>query len=86
LCPRAFGRLNGITSVKAYEKKSKADRSPCPNCSQMFANLMEKYGAPDPSVIQPGATTPGSGIPGPTNFEPPQESYKGQAHSSYPKK
>jgi len=52
----------------------------------MFANLMEKYGAPDPSVIQPGATTPGSGIPGPTNFEPPQESYKGQAHSSYPKK
>jgi hypothetical protein len=50
----------------------------------MFANLMDKYGAPSPSVIQEGATTPGSGVPGPTNFEPPQAAYAGAAHPSYP--
>jgi RHS repeat-associated protein len=76
--------LNGITKVTANVKKTGEARSPCPNCSQMFANLMDKYGAPDPSVIQPGATTPGSGIPGPTNFEPPQKDYSLPAHQSYP--
>lgn len=78
--------LNGITSIKANEKKSKDARSPCPNCSQMFANLMDKYGAPSPGVIQQGATTPGGGVPGPTNFEPPQKNYGLPAHQGYPSK
>ena len=51
---------------------------------QMFANLQAKYGSPSASVIQPGATTPKSGVPAPTNFEPPDPSYQGPSHASYP--
>lgn len=46
-----------------------AARSPCANCSQMFANLISKYGKPDPSNIQPGLTSSGKGEK--TNFQSP---------------
>jgi RHS repeat-associated protein len=82
--PRVKECLDSISSVKANERKSGDARSPCPNCSQMFANLQAKYGSPKASVIQPGGTTPGSGIPAPTNFEPPQAGYQGPSHASYP--
>nr|WP_275938771.1 hypothetical protein [Sorangium cellulosum] len=44
-------------------------RAPCPNCSQLLANLHQQYGQPNPSVIQPGATSrDGTDC---TNFSPP---------------
>ncbi len=72
--------LNSMDKINAYDKKEKATRSPCPNCSQMFANLMATYGAPSPSKIDEGYI-PGGGR---GNFEPPNPNYKGPAHSKYP--
>jgi hypothetical protein len=48
----------------------------------MFANLMDTYGAPKPSVIQPGAMTQDKGT---GNFEPPDPHWKGpNAHQGFP--
>jgi RHS repeat-associated protein len=67
--PRLKGALNDF-KCKAYDENRKEDRAPCPNCSQLFANLMSKYGAPDPKNIGYGAATAG-GIQAPVNFTQP---------------
>lgn len=55
--------------VNSYDHEGGAPRSPCKNCSQFFANLMEQYGAPNPSNIASGATQ--SDPSADVNFDPP---------------
>ena len=74
------GALDSISKVSAYDKRQKDVRSPCPNCSQMFANLMATYGAPDPGRIEAGFIPDG----GRGNFTPPAPDYKKPAHGKYP--
>ncbi|MEZ4296113.1 MAG: RHS repeat-associated core domain-containing protein [Polyangiaceae bacterium] len=74
--------LSSITSIDAKQKSNGGARSPCPNCSQMLANLMATYGAPDSGVIQPGTMTNGTDV---GNFEPPRDEWKGSPqHLAYP--
>ncbi len=74
--------LGSISRIEAHEKKAGKPRCPCSNCSQMMANLMDTYGAPDPGVIQPGAMTQEAGV---GTFEPPRSTWTGSPnHSGYP--
>jgi RHS repeat-associated protein len=71
--------------VNSYDHEGGAPRSPCKNCSQFFANLMEQYGAPNPKDIASGATqsNPNADV----NFDPPPpgalNSQGKPYHSSY---
>ena len=54
---RCLGSITSISSTQPRSDGTTGARAPCPNCSQLLANLHQQYGAPNPSVIQPGATT-----------------------------
>ena len=72
-----LGSINGVSSTQAGEGGSSSPRAPCANCSQLLANLNQKYGEPNPGVIQPGATSK-DGTDS-TNFSPPNPDWvKGQ--------
>lgn len=64
--------------VQASQANNGKPRAPCPNCSQMFANLMAKYGAPDPNNIGAGGTAANSLPANYTNFTPPPAGAAGQ--------
>ncbi|WP_437940344.1 RHS repeat-associated core domain-containing protein [Sorangium sp. So ce341] len=50
--------LGSITSISAHNpangSQEAVDRAPCPNCSQLLANLHSKWGGPRPDTIQEG--------------------------------
>ncbi|MFO0589411.1 MAG: RHS repeat-associated core domain-containing protein [Polyangiaceae bacterium] len=64
--------------VQASQANNGKPRAPCPNCSQMFANLMAKYGAPDPNNIGAGGTAANSLPANYVNFTPPPAGAAGQ--------
>lgn len=77
--------LGSIGSFRASDDKG--GRAPCPNCSQLIANLYNKYGAPNPNapnkyprpgeegttLVTPGSTSRGGSDN--TNFSPPDEKW-----------
>ncbi|MGK4007240.1 RHS repeat-associated core domain-containing protein [Sorangium sp. So ce1036] len=66
---RCLQSITGISSTQPRSDGTVGTRAPCPNCSQLLANLHQQYGRPNPSVIQPGATSrDGTDC---TNFSPP---------------
>ncbi|MCA9619869.1 MAG: hypothetical protein KC731_12680 [Myxococcales bacterium] len=81
--PRDRGKiqecLGSIGSIGSNQQGTGA-RSPCPNCSQLIANLQARYGAPASSAIQPGTTT--TGVPDQI-FEPPRENFLGDRRRGY---
>ncbi|MFT3772978.1 MAG: RHS repeat-associated core domain-containing protein [Minicystis sp.] len=79
--PRLKGALNDFKATAYDETRNFEKRSPCPNCSQLFANLMSKYGAPNPNNIGAGAATAG-GVQPPVNFTPPTGGKPGWASYS----
>lgn len=54
---RCLGSISNISSTQPRSDGTTGARAPCPNCSQLLANLHQQYGQPNPSVIQPGATS-----------------------------
>jgi len=64
-----LGSITGIGASQREKDGATNPRAPCPNCSQMLADLNATYGQPSPSVIQPGATERRKGDS--TNFSPP---------------
>jgi RHS repeat-associated protein len=62
---------------------SNKPRAPCRNCSQFFANLAEKHGAPKESQIKPGATAHNAKAED-TRFQPPKPGKSG--HQTFPTK
>jgi len=54
--PRLRGALNDFKSNAYDEERDNQKRAPCPNCTQLFANMMAKYGAPNPANLGSGAT------------------------------
>jgi RHS repeat-associated protein len=74
--------------VQATQANNSVKRAPCANCSQMFGNLMAKYGAPDQQNIGTGGTAWNSLPQNFTNFTPPPagaagQGPNGQAWTSY---
>ncbi|MCA9645489.1 MAG: hypothetical protein KC492_32585, partial [Myxococcales bacterium] len=72
--------------VTARQKDNKNKRAPCPNCSQLFANLMAKYGAPDPKNIGEGRPFHNSRRENWTNFSPPPAGRRGRGPGGWPYK
>ncbi|WP_437956812.1 RHS repeat-associated core domain-containing protein [Sorangium sp. So ce119] len=66
---RCLQSIDGISSTQPRSDGTVGARAPCPNCSQLLANLHQQYGQPNPSVIRPGATSR-DGTDS-TNFSPP---------------
>ncbi|MGK3999380.1 RHS repeat-associated core domain-containing protein [Sorangium sp. So ce1024] len=54
---RCLQSIDGISSTQPRSDGTVGARAPCPNCSQLLANLHQQYGQPNPSVIRPGATS-----------------------------
>jgi RHS repeat-associated protein len=73
--------LNGFSSQATDDN---GNRAPCKNCSQMFCNLMAKYGAPKPKNIGAGARQGGSigNMTPPKQGQPGYQSYD-QALAAY---
>ncbi|XXX76340.1 RHS repeat-associated core domain-containing protein [Sorangium sp. So ce134] len=67
---RCLGSIRSIRSTQPRSNGHSGRRAPCPNCSQLFANLHHRYGQPNPRVIQPGRTSR-DGRTRNTNFSPP---------------
>ncbi len=67
--------LGSVGSISSQHDNG-TPRAPCPNCSQLLANLQARYGAPASSAIQPGyANSEGTGAL--SNFTPPSPNYLG---------
>ncbi|MCB9608363.1 MAG: RHS repeat protein [Polyangiaceae bacterium] len=75
--PRLKGALNDFKCTAYDENRDDMARAPCPNCSQLFANLMSKYGAPNPSNIGSGAG--GWNMSNSVNFTGPRKNNGGFA-------
>ncbi|MGK4005432.1 RHS repeat-associated core domain-containing protein [Sorangium sp. So ce1036] len=69
---RCLGSIGSIAS----QHDDGTPRAPCPNCSQLIANLQARWGAPATSAVQPGYTNP-QGTGPLTNYSPPLENYLG---------
>ncbi|WP_437620333.1 RHS repeat-associated core domain-containing protein [Sorangium sp. So ce1151] len=67
--------LGSITAIRS-EEEGGVKRAPCPNCSQLFTNLHERWGAPDPKVIRRGFGTEQNRGSEPTNFTQASPNYK----------
>jgi RHS repeat-associated protein len=76
--------LGSITSIEASQPGGHK-RSPCPNCSQMFANLQAQYGEPTSDKIKPGYVGP-KAEGEMTNFMPPVASFQRAEAAQSPNK
>ncbi|APR79219.1 Rhs-family protein [Minicystis rosea] len=82
--PKIQQALASIGNISSSDDKGA--RAPCPNCSQMIANLQNRWGAPNPNgpntvhpdqtLVTPGATSRGGTDN--TNFSPPSDSWAAQ--------
>ncbi|WP_437878420.1 RHS repeat-associated core domain-containing protein [Sorangium sp. So ce513] len=67
--------LGSITAIRS-EEEGGVKRAPCPNCSQLLANLHERWGAPDPKGIRKGLGPEQNRGSEPTNFTQANSNYK----------
>jgi RHS repeat-associated protein len=70
--------LGSVGSIGSQHDDGVA-RSPCPNCSQLFANLQARWGAPATSAIQPGFTN-SLGTGPVVNNHPPRRDFDVRDH------
>lgn len=66
--------LGSITVIKSQEEDG-TRRAPCPNCSQLLANLNERWGAPRSRSVRPGHGASGNRGAS-VNFTPPMKNWK----------
>ncbi|KYF94380.1 hypothetical protein BE17_18880 [Sorangium cellulosum] len=67
--------LGSIGSISSQHDNG-TPRAPCPNCSQLIANLQARWGAPATSAVQPGYDN-AEGTGRMTNYTPPLPNYLG---------
>lgn len=80
-----LGSISSITSTQDGTNGEPETRAPCPNCSQMLAQMNSTYGHPKPGVITPGASSRGGKDS--INFTQPHPEWPGspyKPHHGYP--